>query len=176
MTSRDEELEPDLEKAVLDTPIGVLTLVASDAGLTHVLFDGQETADVGIQRPVPTAVDNPILAAAASELDEYFTGARRDFDLPLDLRGTEFQIEAWTALASIPYGETVSYARQAETIGRPGAFRAVGSANGRNPIPIILPCHRVIGSDGSLTGFGGGLDVKKHLLDHEHAQQTLQLG
>ncbi len=176
MTNQDEESEPELEKAVLDTPIGVLTLVASDTGLTHVLFDGQETADVGIDQPVPTAIDNPILASAASELDEYFAGTRRDFDLPLDLRGTDFQIDAWTALASIPYGETVSYASQAETIGRPGAFRAVGSANGRNPIPIVLPCHRVIGSDGSLTGFGGGLDVKKRLLDHERAQQTLPLG
>ncbi len=168
--------EPELEKTTLDTPIGRLTLIASSKGLTHILFDGQDPSDVGLVEPVPTVVDNPILTAAALQLGEYFSGRRHQFDLPLDPRGTEFQVDAWTALASIPYGETVSYADQAKAIGRPTAVRAVGSANGRNPLPIVLPCHRVVGSDGSLTGYAGGIDLKRRLLDHERAQQALPLG
>lgn len=157
----------------LPCPIGVLTLVASDAGLTHVLFDGQGPADVGLPEDLPEADDDPVLERAAAELGEYFAGGRRAFDVPLDLRGTEFQVAAWRALADVPYGETRSYSEQAEAIGRPGAFRAVGAANGRNPVPVILPCHRIVGADGSLTGFGGGLATKRHLLDHEQAQQGL---
>ena len=101
------------------------------------------------------------------QLQEYFSGTRTEFDIPLDLHGTEFQIAAWKSLSGVPYGNTASYSEQARSIGRPKAVRAIGSANGRNPIPIILPCHRIIGSDGSLTGFGGGLPVKKWLLQHE---------
>jgi methylated-DNA-[protein]-cysteine S-methyltransferase len=157
----------------LDSPIGVLTLVASREGLTHVLFEGQEPADVGLPDDLPEVDDDPALEAAAAQLEEYFAGDRRQFDLPLDLRGTEFQRDAWRALASVPYGETRTYGEQAEAIGRPGAFRAVGAANGRNPIPVILPCHRIIGASGALTGFGGGLAVKRQLLDHEQAQQGL---
>jgi len=168
--------QPEFEKMTLSTPIGGLTLIASVDGLTHILFEGQEPADVGFDRPVPTVVDNPILRAVATQLTEYFSGRRHHFEIPLDLRGTEFQVEAWTALATIPYGETVSYAHQAESIGRPTAVRAVGSANSRNPIPIVLPCHRVVGSDGSLTGYAGGLDLKRRLLDIERSQQTLPLG
>jgi len=168
--------EPELEKTTLDTPIGRVTLIASTEGLTHILFEGQEPADIGIDRPVPTVHDNAILATAASQLSEYFAGQRRDFDVVLDLRGTEFQVDAWMALATIPYGETVTYAHQAELIGRPTAVRAVGTANGRNPIPIVLPCHRVIGTDGSLTGYAGGLDLKRRLIDLERSQQTLPLG
>jgi methylated-DNA-[protein]-cysteine S-methyltransferase len=114
-----------------------------------------------------------VLAAAARQLEEYFAGERTAFELPLDLEGTRFQRAAWLALAEIPYGETVSYGEQARRLGRPHAVRAVGAANGRNPVPIVLPCHRVVGSDGSLTGFGGGLDVKRALLDHEAGLRPL---
>jgi methylated-DNA-[protein]-cysteine S-methyltransferase len=157
----------------LDSPIGVLTLIASPDGITHVLFDGQEPTDVGLPDDLPEVDGDPALELAATQLAEYFAGDRRQFDLPLDLRGTDFQRDAWRALARVPYGETRTYGEQAEAIGRPGAFRAVGAANGRNPVPIILPCHRIIGASGALTGFGGGLDVKRQLLDHEQAQQGL---
>jgi len=109
---------------------------------------------------------------AITQLEEYFAGSRHDFELPLDLQGTEFQIAAWNALAEIPYGRTASYGQQAASIGRPKAVRAIGGANGRNPVAIVLPCHRIVGADGSLTGFGGGIEVKKWLLDHE--QSTLR--
>lgn len=157
----------------LDSPIGVLTLVATDAGLTHVLFEGQQPSDVGLPDDLPEAAEHPMLAAAATQLGEYFAGRRREFEVTLDLRGTDFQKDAWRALAAVPYGETRSYRDQAEAIGRPGAFRAVGAANGRNPIPVILPCHRIVGADGSLTGFAGGLDTKRRLLNLEQAQQGL---
>jgi methylated-DNA-[protein]-cysteine S-methyltransferase len=111
--------------------------------------------------------EHPVVASALKQLREYFAGDRTSFDLPLDLQGTEFQVDAWNALARIPFGSTVSYAQQAASIGRPKATRAIGSANGRNPIVIVLPCHRVVGADGSLTGFGGGLHVKSWLLDLE---------
>ncbi len=165
----------ELEKTTVDTPIGRLTLIASSEGLTHILFDGREPADEGLDGPVPTVVDNAILNAAASQLLEYFDGTRKEFDIPLDPSGTDFQVEAWMALADIPYGRTTTYADQAEAIGRPNAVRAVGSANGANPIPIVLPCHRVIGSNGSLTGYAGGVDLKRRLLDMERSQQTLPL-
>ena len=118
----------------------------------------------------PDTTDEATLAmldGAAAQLTEYFAGNRTAFDLPLDLVGTQFQTEAWHALAGVPYGTTVSYGEQARRLGRPAAVRAVGAANGRNPVPIVLPCHRIIGADGSLTGFGGGLDTKRWLLDHE---------
>lgn len=157
----------------LDSPIGVLTLVASDSGLTHVLFEGQAPGDVGLPDDLPEVDDDPTLEAAARQLGEYFAGERRNFDVALDLRGTDFQKDAWRALASVPYGETRTYGDQAEAIGRPGAFRAVGAANGRNPVPVILPCHRIVGSDGSLTGFAGGIGTKRRLLDLEQTQQGL---
>ena len=105
-----------------------------------------------------------MLLEARRQLDDYFAGTRRDFDLPLSPRGTEFQRNVWRTLAAIPYGSTWSYRDLAQRIGRPAAMRAVGAANGRNPLPIVLPCHRVIGADGSLTGFGGGLPTKAFLL------------
>lgn len=157
----------------LDSPIGVLTLVASDIGLTHVLFEGQEPVDVGLPADVPEADDHAVLEAAAGQLSEYFAGEREKFDVPLALDGTEFQEAAWRALAAVPFGETRTYGEQAEAIGRPGAFRAVGAANGRNPVPIILPCHRIVGANGDLTGFAGGIDTKRRLLDHEQHQQAL---
>ena len=146
----------------VDTPIGPLTLVASDAGLRSVLFAGQAPP------PGVTAGHEPVLDDAARQLREWFTGARTTFDLPLDLDGaTAFQRRAWLALAAIPYATTRSYGEQARLIGAPRAARAVGAANGRNPLPVVLPCHRLVGAGGALTGFGGGLDVKRALLAHE---------
>jgi methylated-DNA-[protein]-cysteine S-methyltransferase len=150
-----------LTTTTLETPVGPLRLVASEVGLRSVSFRGEA--------PDPDAVDGDshLLDEAARQLGEYFAGTRTAFTIPLDLRGTPFQLDAWRHLAEIPYGETVSYAEQARRVGRPRAVRAIGAANGSNPVPIVLPCHRVIGSDGSLTGFGGGLQVKRALLDHE---------
>jgi methylated-DNA-[protein]-cysteine S-methyltransferase len=111
--------------------------------------------------------DNPLLTAAAAQLQEYFAGRRRRFDLPLDPQGTEFQRRVWKALEAIPYGQTRNYRQVAESVGAPRAVRAVGAANGRNPLPIVVPCHRVIGADGKLVGYAGGLPVKRVLLDIE---------
>ena len=152
----------------IDSPIGPLGLVATDRGLRAVSWRGEETS-VELPPDMLDGSDHPVLARAAAQLDEYFRGDRTSFDLPLDLRGTEFQLAAWRALGDIPYGSTRSYGEQASLIGRPKAVRAVGQANGRNPVPIVLPCHRVIGANGSLVGFGGGLDTKTVLLQHEGA-------
>ncbi|MXV87354.1 MAG: methylated-DNA--[protein]-cysteine S-methyltransferase [Acidimicrobiales bacterium] len=152
----------------VDSPIGPLGLVATDAGLRAVSWRGDETS-VKLPDDMVEDPDHPILRLAAHQLGEYFDGDRTSFDLPLDLRGTPFQEAAWRALGDIPYGSTRSYGEQAALIGRPKAVRAVGQANGRNPVPIVLPCHRVIGANGSLTGFGGGLDLKTQLLTHEGA-------
>jgi methylated-DNA-[protein]-cysteine S-methyltransferase len=150
--------------ARVDTPIGPLTLVGSDAGLRAVLFAGD---------PPPAAArvgPHAVLDEAAGQLRDWFAGARTAFDLPLDLDGaTTFQRRAWLALAEIPYATTRSYGEQARVLGAPRAARAVGAANGRNPLPIVLPCHRLVGADGALTGFGGGLEVKRALLEHEAA-------
>jgi methylated-DNA-[protein]-cysteine S-methyltransferase len=167
-----------LRRRTISSPIGRLILVADDLGLRRILFANEDLTSKGLRDEDAPEVEGPdeLLDATVSQLGEYFAGDRRDFDLPLHLEGTDFQKQAWRALAGIPYGETISYGRQAEAIGRPGAFRAVGSANGQNPIPIVLPCHRVVGADGSLTGFGGGIDIKQQLLDLERDQQTLPLG
>ena len=160
-----------MRSMVLDTPIGPLTLEAGEAGLRTVWF--------GARAPTAEAPrgDHPVLSAAARQLGEYFAGERRVFDLPLDVSsGTEFQRDAWLALAEIPYGETTTYGAQARRLGRPDAVRAVGAANGQNPLPVVLPCHRVIGADGSLTGFGGGLATKRALLDLEHGVLPLIQG
>ena len=154
----------------LDSPIGRLRLVATDQGLSHLLFDQQVGEDPDSDGDAVEADDHPVLAAATTQLAEYFAGRRQEFDIPLDLTGTEFQRAAWSALASVPFGETRSYRQQAEAIGRPKAVRAIGAANGKNPVPIVLPCHRIVGSDGSLTGYGGGLPIKEFLLNHEQAQ------
>jgi len=154
-----------VNRRVVETPVGPLTLVASGRGLREVLWAAQGEPSHDSDELGAAA----ILDAAATQLEEYFAGRRRAFDVPLDLLGTEFQVEAWLALAEIPYGGTVSYGEQARRLGRPHAARAVGAANGRNPLSIVLPCHRVVGSDGSLTGYGGGLDVKLWLLEHERA-------
>jgi methylated-DNA-[protein]-cysteine S-methyltransferase len=153
--------------AVMPSPVGPLRLAADDAGLRLIEFPDP-------RHPVPPGDDweegdNVVLAATRVQLDEYFAGTRRAFDLPLAPRGTAFQRAVWCALASIAYGETISYRELAERIGQPSAMRAVGAANGRNPLPIVVPCHRVIGADGSLTGFGGGLPTKRFLLQLEGA-------
>ena len=145
----------------MDTPIGELLLAGDDDGLSLVGFPtGKMRHD-----PEPDWIFNEKpFAAARQQLEEYFAGERKDFDLPLHLSGTDFQVQVLQELRRIPYGETRSYGDIAKRIGRPNAMRAVGAANGRNPIPIIVPCHRVIGSSGDLTGFGGGLDTKEALL------------
>jgi methylated-DNA-[protein]-cysteine S-methyltransferase len=157
-----------------DSPIGRLRLVASDAGLAAILWESTdpESLSLTLGDESPT---HPVLAETTRQLAEYFAGTRRAFDLPLDFAGTDFQQKVWRALLTIPFGETRSYAQIAKQIGHPTAVRAVGAANGRNPIPIIAPCHRVIGSNGDLTGFGGGLPTKEHLLTHEGAR-TASIG
>lgn len=153
-----------------DSPVGRLTLIASEAGLRSVLWDGGDPAPVRLAAPHrETDRAAAVLEEACRQLDDYFAGVCTSFDLPLDLQGTAFQQDAWRALAEIPFGETRTYAQQARRLGRPSAFRAVGAANGRNPLSIVLPCHRVVGSNGSLTGFAGGLETKRWLLEHERA-------
>ncbi|KRG83159.1 cysteine methyltransferase [Stenotrophomonas daejeonensis] len=144
-----------------DTPIGPLTVAADATGLRHILFaeNHHDAKDRGHWQHDPDAVAEP-----RRQLLDYLHGKRRDFDLVLAPVGTEFQLQVWHALAEIPFGSTWSYRQLAQRIGRPSATRAVGAANGRNPLPIVLPCHRVIGNDGSLTGFGGGLPTKAALL------------
>ena len=145
----------------VDTPIGKLTVVAGGTGIRRILWDGEAPPEDAVEG------HSDLLDAAVTQIREYFSGTRTTFDLPLDLGGTPFQQKVWRELGSIPFGTTISYGEQARRIGRPQAARAVGAANGRNPVPIVLPCHRVIGSGGALTGFGGGLDTKRTLLRHE---------
>ena len=150
-------------KKTIASPVGTLTLIATDNGLAAILWENDRLdrvrLDVRAENP-----HHPILVETERQLAEYFAGERREFSVTLDVTGTPFQREVWTALLAIPFGETRSYRTIAEQIGRPGAVRAVGAANGRNPVSIITPCHRVIGSSGSLTGFAGGLGVKAYLL------------
>ena len=142
-------------------PAGLVSVISADEGVEQIRFDASVPPDA------MRCDEHPVLRETARQLTAYFAGDLREFDLPLVMKGTPFQIRAWTALQQIPYGETRSYAEQARVIGAPDAVRAVGAANGRNPIPIVVPCHRVIGSNGKLTGFGGGLPLKRWLLDHE---------
>ena len=141
-----------------DSPFGRIYIAELGGSISDVAF-----------HPIPASVERktPLVTRAAEMLQEYFEGKRKAFDLPLDPKGTEFQKKAWDALLTIPYGQTRSYKEQAEAVGNVKACRAVGAANGKNPISIIIPCHRVIGTDGSLVGFGGGLALKKALLDLE---------
>jgi methylated-DNA-[protein]-cysteine S-methyltransferase len=158
----------------IESPIGPLTLIASHDGLCGVRFPNDPLRP---ETDGPVDPDHPVLVEAARQLAEYFAGERQEFDLPLRPAGTEFQLAAWRALTRIPYGRTVSYGEQARRLGLAGKARAIGAANGRNPLPIVVPCHRVIGADGRLVGFGGGLEVKAWLLDHERriAGETLPL-
>ncbi len=152
----------------MDSPIGILYIVASAKHLVGL------TPSVGWDRLKDRFTnliekDNDILIETQNQLDEYFLGLRKDFDIPLLFNGTEFQKSAWKALLDIPYGKTISYGEQAQNIGNAKAVRAIGGANGANPISIIVPCHRVIGKSGKLTGYGGGLDIKEYLLDFENS-------
>lgn len=155
-----------LYATTLPSPVGTLTLVASDVGLRAVLWEDDRPGRVTLNA-TQAEPDPPILTTAASQLADYFAGTRMRFDLPLDPRGTPFQRQVWAALATIPYGETRSYAWIARAVGRPTAARAVGAANGRNPLSIVTPCHRVVGATGALTGFAGGLAAKDYLLTLE---------
>lgn len=149
-------------------PAGPLFLAASPKGLVRLEF---ETRAMKIDsKAIELRESKQALAPYIRELNEYFAGERREFTIPLDLRGTDFQLACWKALLAIPYGETRSYADIARAIGHPRAFRAVGMSNNRNPVAIIVPCHRVIASGGSLCGYGGGLDIKQKLLDLEAGQ------
>jgi methylated-DNA-[protein]-cysteine S-methyltransferase len=150
-------------------PVGELKLVASETGLAAVLWPSDDPKRVRLPALAPSAA-HPVLLDAEQQLRDYFIGRRRTFTVPLDMAGTPFQRAVWQALLTIPYGETRSYSELARQIGRPAASRAVGAANGRNPVSIIVPCHRAIGADGSLTGFAGGLDIKRYLLDLEGAR------
>jgi O-6-methylguanine DNA methyltransferase len=149
------------------SPVGPLFLAASAKGLVRLEFEARA------QKLNPSAIElqesKAVLAPYLRELDEYFAGKRREFSFPLDLRGTDFQLACWRALLEIPYGETCSYRDIAQAIGHPRAYRAVGMSNNRNPVAIVVPCHRVIASSGSLCGYGGGLDLKRKLLDLERA-------
>jgi methylated-DNA-[protein]-cysteine S-methyltransferase len=157
-----------LATADLASPVGRLTLVAEDAGLVAILWENDDPLRVRLGTTRPDAA-HAVLAEATRQLEAYFAGSLATFDLPLAPRGTEFQQAVWRELRGIPFGETRSYADIARAIGRPTATRAVGAANGRNPLSIVCPCHRVVGSGGALTGFAGGLAAKRWLLDHERA-------
>ena len=153
----------------IDSPTGSLTLIASDKGLHPLLWNNDWLSDAFIEAisQLPQQPDHPIVSRTQEQLDQYFQRTRTTFDIPLCLDGTDFQLEAWEQLKKIPYGQTISYQEQAIALGDKNKMRAVGAANGRNPISIIVPCHRVIAKNGKLQGFGGGLDIKAFLLRHE---------
>jgi methylated-DNA-[protein]-cysteine S-methyltransferase len=156
----------------MKSPIGNLKLVASDQGLVAILWEKDRPRRVVLDDLVENA-QQPILKQTEAELGEYFAGKRTEFTVPLDMRGTPFQKQVWEALLGIPYGETRTYGQLANQLGNPKATRAVGAANGRNPVAIITPCHRVVGFSGKLTGFAGGLDAKAHLLNLEGRDDRL---
>lgn len=163
----------------ITSPVGALVLTASETGLTGVFFPtSRPPLSPFLPRSARGRVSgrggtNDVLNRVAAQLEEYFAGTRTTFDLPLEPSGTDFQLSVWELLRKIPYGVTTSYGELARRLGDPKATRAVGAANGANPIPIIVPCHRVVGSKGELTGFGGGLDRKRWLLEHEGALMRL---
>jgi methylated-DNA-[protein]-cysteine S-methyltransferase len=148
---------------IIPSPVGQLKAIASDRGLAAILWENDNPRRVRIRADFE-APDHPVLRDTERQITEYFAGRRRSFDLPLDPVGTRFQNDVWRALVAIPFGETRSYGQLAAQLGNPRATRAVGAANGKNPISIVVPCHRVIGSSGKLTGFAGGLEVKARLL------------
>jgi len=163
-----------LSSCTIDSPVGALSLVATDHALVALVWrrESHRSAFENAQENP----GHPVLRETERQLREYFAGTRRTFELPLEFRGTEFQRRAWSALLTIPYGETRTYGQMAEQVGNPTAVRAIGAANGRNPISIVAPCHRVIGMNGDLTGFGGGLDAKAYLLALEAPQKQLLAG
>ncbi len=157
---------------MIDSPVGKLKLIASDKGLVAILWekDGPRRVRLG---DLVADEQHPVLTETERQLGEYFAGKRKSFSIALDMRGTRFQKDVWEALLAIPFGETRSYGQLAKQLGNPRATRAVGAANGRNSVSIIVPCHRVIGSSGKLTGFAGGLDTKAHLLSLEKKDSKL---
>jgi methylated-DNA-[protein]-cysteine S-methyltransferase len=169
VAARREERSPDVISCVYESPIGKLTLASNGEALTQLEFEDPRYALTQHPRG-----DDKILRQARKELDAYFAGKLKDFTVPVAPQGTEFQKKAWKALQKIPYGTTRSYGQQAKVVGNPSASRAVGAANGRNPIAVIIPCHRVIGSNGSLTGFGGGMKRKQFLLDLEQGELLIR--
>ncbi len=162
------------QTVTMDTPVGELRLIAGERGLRAILWGAEDMARIAsIDETELVEGSNPVLDQAVAQLEEYFAGTRREFDLPLDPQGTPFQQSVWLVLRTIPYGRTISYGEQAGQLGDPNKARAVGAANGKNPLSIVVPCHRVIGSGGQLTGFAAGLDVKSWLLDHERQPRLL---
>jgi methylated-DNA-[protein]-cysteine S-methyltransferase len=159
------------EYTLMPSPVGQLTLVARDGKLSAILWETERANRVRLGE-LHEANDSPVLLEAQRQLQEYFAGTRSQFTLELDFSGTDFQKQVWQALLTIPFGETRSYSQIAQQIGNPRAVRAVGAANGRNPISIIAPCHRVIGASGELTGFAGGLQAKQYLLALEGTGQA----
>jgi methylated-DNA-[protein]-cysteine S-methyltransferase len=163
MTLKTATPETTTYERIIDTPIGKLLIETNDKAIIQITLPG--TASLGKNAKKQGDDRDPlVMETAVAQLTEYFAGDRKDFELPLELEGTAFQRDVWMTLADIPYGATVSYAELATMVGRPSAFRAVGQANGANPIPIVLPCHRVIASGGGLGGYGGGLPMKRRLL------------
>lgn len=156
-----------LVTATLDSPVGRLTFVGSDAGLRAVLWPVERPGRVPLPPDLVERPDHPVLARAVAQVGEYLAGGRRTFDVPLDLHGTAFQVKVWRGLLAIDYGTTSTYGAEAARLGDARKARAVGAAVGRNPVSIIVPCHRVVGANGTLTGFAGGLDAKRLLLSLE---------
>ncbi|MXZ10522.1 MAG: methylated-DNA--[protein]-cysteine S-methyltransferase [Gemmatimonadetes bacterium] len=156
------------------SPLGPLTVLASDNGVPAIAFEGDRTEQAKIN--LPRTEDHPIINATTEQLAMYFEGTLKVFDLPLDLRGTNFQKRVWKLLLEIPFGETRTYGDIARALGNAGASQAVGAANGKNPVAIVVPCHRVIGASGHLTGYAGGMEKKKFLLTHEGVIQPTLFG
>ena len=153
-------------QTTMPTPLGPLRLMATDQGLRGIYFEDHKGAP---EAPFPNAPEHPVLRQAVLQLEEYFTGRRQQFELPLDAVGTAFQQRVWNQLRDIPFGVTATYGELAQRLEVPKASRAVGAANGRNPLSIVVPCHRVVGRNGKLTGYAGGLSAKEWLLQHERA-------
>jgi len=163
---------PIFASTINSTPVGTLHLLATDTALLAIVWRRESTPQLSFATALDEP-DHPILRATTRQLGEYFARERTRFELPLEFRGTDFQRQVWAALLTIPFGETRSYSDIARALGKPAAVRAVGAANGRNPMSIVAPCHRVIGMSGALTGFGGGLEAKAWLLAHEAPQRDL---
>lgn len=162
----------NLSFKIIDSPIGKLKLVASGRGLVAIFWENDNPRRVRLREVAENPTDS-ILLQTEKELAEYFAGRRNTFSVPLDMHGTKFQKSVWVALANIPFGQTRTYGQLAKQLGNPKATRAVGAANGRNPVAIVVPCHRVIGADGKLTGFAGGLEAKAHLLNLESSTRSV---
>ena len=156
------------------SPLGPLTILASDSGIHAIAFEGTQTEHV--KKNLPRATNHPIIEAAVKQLAMYFNRKLKVFDLPLDLRGTDFQKRVWNLLLDIPFGETRTYGDIARALGNADASQAVGAANGKNPVAIVVPCHRVIGASGHLTGYAGGMEKKRFLLTHEGVIQPTLFG